>query len=250
MGAIVVGYDGSACGEAALDAALGLAASLGDEVIAVFGYAPPGIWGGEIAEHEEAISELGEKVMGRAREQAAGGSVPFSDELVAKRSVDALIERRRRARRADDRRRQLRRAAAQRRDSWIDPQQTPAPGRPAGAGRTRGGRLSTEPITGGADRRHQSRHRRPDGSVVLRNVTKRFDTFTAVDDISLELGSGEFFTLLGPSGCGKTTTLRMIAGFERPTAGEIRIEGEDVAALPPTSGRPTPSSRATRSSPT
>ncbi|HEX4305650.1 MAG TPA: ABC transporter ATP-binding protein [Solirubrobacterales bacterium] len=70
-------------------------------------------------------------------------------------------------------------------------------------------------------------------SVALRNVTKRFDTFAAVDDLSLELGQGEFFTLLGPSGCGKTTTLRMIAGFERPTSGEIAIEGEDVAALPP-----------------
>jgi spermidine/putrescine transport system ATP-binding protein len=69
-------------------------------------------------------------------------------------------------------------------------------------------------------------------SVALRNVTKRFDDFTAVDDLSLELGGGEFFTLLGPSGCGKTTTLRMIAGFERPTSGEIAIEGEDVAALP------------------
>jgi spermidine/putrescine transport system ATP-binding protein len=70
-------------------------------------------------------------------------------------------------------------------------------------------------------------------SVVLRDVTKRFGDFTAVDGISLELGRGEFFTLLGPSGCGKTTTLRMIAGFERPTSGEIAIEGEDVAALPP-----------------
>ncbi|HEX8753288.1 MAG TPA: ABC transporter ATP-binding protein [Solirubrobacterales bacterium] len=70
-------------------------------------------------------------------------------------------------------------------------------------------------------------------SVQLRGVTKRFDDFTAVDDLSLELEGGEFFTLLGPSGCGKTTTLRMIAGFERPTTGEIRIEGEDVAALPP-----------------
>jgi len=69
-------------------------------------------------------------------------------------------------------------------------------------------------------------------SVDLRNVTKRFDDFTAVDDLSLTLGKGEFFTLLGPSGCGKTTTLRMIAGFERPTSGEIAIEGEDVAALP------------------
>jgi spermidine/putrescine transport system ATP-binding protein len=70
-------------------------------------------------------------------------------------------------------------------------------------------------------------------SVELRSVTKRFGELVAVDDLSLELGRGEFFTLLGPSGCGKTTTLRMIAGFERPDAGEIRIEGEDVAQLPP-----------------
>jgi spermidine/putrescine transport system ATP-binding protein len=67
----------------------------------------------------------------------------------------------------------------------------------------------------------------------LKNVSKRFGDLLAVDDLSLELGSGEFFTLLGPSGCGKTTTLRMIAGFEQPSAGEIRIEGEDVAGLPP-----------------
>jgi spermidine/putrescine transport system ATP-binding protein len=80
--------------------------------------------------------------------------------------------------------------------------------------------LPAEPAAGGSP------------SVALRNVTKRFDDFTAVDDLSLELGQGEFFTLLGPSGCGKTTTLRMIAGFERPTSGEIAIEGEDVAALP------------------
>ena len=64
-------------------------------------------------------------------------------------------------------------------------------------------------------------------------MTKRFDELAAVDDLNLELARGEFFTLLGPSGCGKTTTLRMIAGFERPTAGEIRIEGDDVAHLPP-----------------
>jgi spermidine/putrescine transport system ATP-binding protein len=70
-------------------------------------------------------------------------------------------------------------------------------------------------------------------SVELNGVTKRFDSLVAVDDLSLELGHGEFFTLLGPSGCGKTTTLRMLAGFERPSEGAIRIEGEDVAELPP-----------------
>jgi spermidine/putrescine transport system ATP-binding protein len=70
-------------------------------------------------------------------------------------------------------------------------------------------------------------------SVELRSVTKRFDELVAVDDLSLELARGEFFTLLGPSGCGKTTTLRMIAGFEQPSEGAIRIEGSDVAQLPP-----------------
>ncbi|HEY2716495.1 MAG TPA: ABC transporter ATP-binding protein [Solirubrobacterales bacterium] len=72
-----------------------------------------------------------------------------------------------------------------------------------------------------------------DASVDLRGVTKRFGSFTAVDDLDLTLAHGEFFTLLGPSGCGKTTTLRMIAGFEQPSEGEIRIEGTDVAGLPP-----------------
>jgi spermidine/putrescine transport system ATP-binding protein len=70
-------------------------------------------------------------------------------------------------------------------------------------------------------------------SVALHGVSKRFDQLVAVEHLDLELARGEFFTLLGPSGCGKTTTLRMIAGFERPTSGRIEIEGEDVAALPP-----------------
>jgi spermidine/putrescine transport system ATP-binding protein len=67
----------------------------------------------------------------------------------------------------------------------------------------------------------------------LDGVTKRFGDFTAVRELSLDLQPGEFFTLLGPSGCGKTTTLRMIAGFEQPTEGSIRIDGADVAGLPP-----------------
>jgi spermidine/putrescine transport system ATP-binding protein len=70
-------------------------------------------------------------------------------------------------------------------------------------------------------------------SVELQGVTKRFGDFTAVDDLDLAFGRGEFFTLLGPSGCGKTTTLRMVAGFERPTEGRILINGVDVADLPP-----------------
>ena len=70
-------------------------------------------------------------------------------------------------------------------------------------------------------------------SVELREVTKRFGDFTAVDDLSLEIGEGEFFTLLGPSGCGKTTTLRMIAGFEEASDGHVLIDGADVAGLPP-----------------
>jgi spermidine/putrescine transport system ATP-binding protein len=66
----------------------------------------------------------------------------------------------------------------------------------------------------------------------LDKVTKRFGDLLAVDDVSLDLAHGEFFTLLGPSGCGKTTTLRMIAGFDQPSSGEIRIEGDDVAGQP------------------
>ena len=71
------------------------------------------------------------------------------------------------------------------------------------------------------------------GDVSLRGVTKAFGTFTAVDDIDLDIADGEFFTMLGPSGCGKTTTLRMIAGFEQPTEGKVLIDGKDVAGEPP-----------------
>jgi ABC-type Fe3+/spermidine/putrescine transport system ATPase subunit len=69
--------------------------------------------------------------------------------------------------------------------------------------------------------------------VELRNVTKRFDDVVAVDAIDLEIRHGEFLSLLGPSGCGKTTTLRLIAGFEHPDEGEIRIAGREVSSLPP-----------------
>ena len=70
--------------------------------------------------------------------------------------------------------------------------------------------------------------------VEIRGVTKRFGAEEpAVDSVELEIPEGEFFALLGPSGCGKTTLLRMLAGFETPTAGEIRIDGTDVAGVPP-----------------
>src|SRR3972149_11506096 len=70
-------------------------------------------------------------------------------------------------------------------------------------------------------------------AIELRNVRKSFADFHAVKGISLQIQQGEFFSLLGPSGCGKTTTLRMIAGFEQPTSGEIRLMGEPVQHLPP-----------------
>jgi len=69
--------------------------------------------------------------------------------------------------------------------------------------------------------------------VHLERVTKRFHDVTAVDDLSLEINRGEFFSMLGPSGCGKTTTLRMIGGFELPTAGVIRLGDAEVTGLPP-----------------
>jgi spermidine/putrescine transport system ATP-binding protein len=69
--------------------------------------------------------------------------------------------------------------------------------------------------------------------VRLDRVTKRFDDVVAVDDVSLEIERGSFFALLGPSGCGKTTTLRMIGGFEEPTAGTIFLGDQDVTGRPP-----------------
>lgn len=69
--------------------------------------------------------------------------------------------------------------------------------------------------------------------VEILNVTKQFGETRAVDDLTLRIERGKFYSFLGPSGCGKTTTLRMIAGFEQPTHGEIRIGGKNVEALPP-----------------
>ena len=69
--------------------------------------------------------------------------------------------------------------------------------------------------------------------VELTNVTKRFGKVVAVDDISLKVKRGEFLTLLGPSGCGKTTTMRMIAGLEKPTTGVIHIREKDITFAPP-----------------
>jgi spermidine/putrescine transport system ATP-binding protein len=71
------------------------------------------------------------------------------------------------------------------------------------------------------------------GEVQLVDLVKRFGDFTAVAGINLDMPSGEFFSLLGPSGCGKTTTLRMIAGFERPSEGQILLDGVDMAQTPP-----------------
>jgi spermidine/putrescine transport system ATP-binding protein len=73
----------------------------------------------------------------------------------------------------------------------------------------------------------------PAGEIVVDAVTKRFGEVTAVDDVSITIPGGEFFSMLGPSGCGKTTTLRMIAGFESPDFGRILLQGADVTAVPP-----------------
>ncbi|HEX7072874.1 MAG TPA: ABC transporter ATP-binding protein, partial [Hyphomicrobiaceae bacterium] len=69
--------------------------------------------------------------------------------------------------------------------------------------------------------------------VEIVGATKRFGAVTAVDDLSLAIRENEFFALLGPSGCGKTTLLRMIAGFERPDAGRILLDGRDITDLRP-----------------
>jgi spermidine/putrescine transport system ATP-binding protein len=72
-----------------------------------------------------------------------------------------------------------------------------------------------------------------DPVIALEHVVKRFGRASAVEDAHFAVGRGEFFSLLGPSGCGKTTTLRIIAGFEQPTAGRILLDGHDVAGVPP-----------------
>ncbi len=80
------------------------------------------------------------------------------------------------------------------------------------------------------------RNNAPGGSVPavsVTSLTKRFGEHLAIDGISLDIADGEFFSLLGPSGSGKTTTLRLIAGFERPTSGSVRLHGRDVTKTPP-----------------
>lgn len=67
----------------------------------------------------------------------------------------------------------------------------------------------------------------------IRKVTRRFGELRAVDDVSLTIEAGEFFTLLGPSGCGKTTLLRMIAGFDEPDVGELFLDGHSLSGIPP-----------------
>ena len=75
----------------------------------------------------------------------------------------------------------------------------------------------------------------PEAKPLIRfeNVTKRFGTFTAIDNLSLDIYEREFFALLGPSGCGKTTMMRMLGGFEDPTEGRIELAGKDISGVPP-----------------
>jgi len=69
--------------------------------------------------------------------------------------------------------------------------------------------------------------------IQIKNVTKKFGDFTAIDNLTLDIYKNEFFSLLGPSGCGKTTLLRMLAGFEKITDGKILLDGEDISEIPP-----------------
>jgi len=97
------------------------------------------------------------------------------------------------------------------------------PGQPGARG---GGRLNESGAQAGTARGD-------DVVIEIRHVSKRFGDFVAVDDADFGILRGEFFSMLGPSGCGKTTTLRMIAGFEQPTDGEVRLDGQDVSRVPP-----------------
>src|SRR6476659_8764614 len=114
------------------------------------------------------------------------------------------------------------------------------------SGRARRAASSLEPATGcGRDSIQKKRifsMRKPAihcrqclvmAQIRLANVTKRFGSHAALDDLSLEIADGEFFVLLGPTGAGKTTTLRLIAGLEKPDAGRIAIAGHDVTRVEP-----------------
>ena len=70
-------------------------------------------------------------------------------------------------------------------------------------------------------------------AILFKSVSRHFGEVKAVDQVDLDIRDGEFFSMLGPSGSGKTTCLRMIAGFDRPTAGQIFLYGQDVSQLPP-----------------
>ena len=72
-----------------------------------------------------------------------------------------------------------------------------------------------------------------EGRNLSKHVGQGESVVRALDNVSITIGQGEFFTLLGPSGCGKTTLLRMIAGFESPTSGQILLNGQDITHLPP-----------------
>ena len=69
--------------------------------------------------------------------------------------------------------------------------------------------------------------------VKVENVSRAFGDFKALDDVSIEIKRGEFFSLLGPSGCGKTTLLRIIAGFDNPDSGSVLLDGKNILHLPP-----------------
>ena len=73
----------------------------------------------------------------------------------------------------------------------------------------------------------------PQPDLVCQNLTKNYDAFRAVDHVSFDVPQGSFFSILGPSGCGKTTLLRMIAGFQSPTSGDLRIKGKSMIGVPP-----------------
>ena len=77
----------------------------------------------------------------------------------------------------------------------------------------------------------------------LRSLVRRFGAHTALDGIDIDLPEGEFLSLLGPSGCGKTTALRIVAGFDLPDAGAVRVDGRDLTRVPPNKRAPRPPNR-------
>ncbi len=219
MSSLVLGYDGSPSANAALAKVVELAPALRLDVVVVFAYYISPLGGGDVKDYHDALARMGEHELGRARADLEAAGLRVETRLVSDKAADAIL------------------AVADEVDAALvavgTVGESPISGRDPRLGRPQAGAALSAPAAGGARGRGVSSTATVSPDVRLVDVVKEFDDVRAVDGVSVEIPSGSFFALLGPSGCGKTTTLRMIGGFEEPTAGQIFLGDGDVVGLPP-----------------